>query len=391
MPVSIDGEALRSAWDGLWSHKLRSGLTTLGVIFGIAAVIGMASIGEGARREALRQIEIMGASNILIDEARPEDERELETAVEKNPKGLTLADAATVEAIVGDALRIIPQRMGEWVVAAGDREARLTIVASPAHYFDLPKVRLMSGRAFTWLDETDARRVCVLGWDARRELFPIGSPLGKRIRVEKQLFTVVGVTDRRLVGGDIEGVELRNRNRDIYVPLETVMKRWPPDPGESELNRIVVQMPGTEGLRRWARLIERILNRRHNGIVDYKVTVPLELLQQHQRTQHIFNIVMGTIASISLLVGGIGIMNIMLASVLERTREIGIRRAMGARRIDITRQFLTEAVILSLSGGIVGVMLGVALAHGISMYAGWKTAASGWATDSYTHLTLPTN
>lgn len=375
----IDTELLKGAWDGLRSHMLRSSLTTIGVIFGVAAVIGMSSIGEGAKREALRQIEIMGASNILVDEARPEDGEESEEAAKWNPDGLTLSDAEALQTILNDAVRIVPQRMGERMVTAGDKRIRLNIVATTPDYFQLHKANLAEGRWLTNLDSDDAQRVCIMGWGAKRELFPIESPIGKHVRIDNNLLKVVGILDRQWTGGDIQGFTLRDQNLDIYLPLTTAMTRFPPSFGETELNRITVQMPNPVGLNRTAIFIEKLINRRHQDVSDTKVVVPLELLKQHQETQRIFNIVMGTIASISLLVGGIGIMNIMLASVLERTREIGIRRALGARQKDISRQFLTESVLLSLSGGIIGVVFGILLAHGISLYAEWETAVSGWA------------
>ncbi len=373
-------ELTRSAWDGLRAHRLRSFLTALGVIFGVAAVIGMASIGEGARREALRQIELMGASNILIDHNRPDDSEVRLSSLDKNPHGLTLKDAHALAAVIQDAVRVVPVLVNETRVTVAGRSIESSVVATTPEYFDLYQRRLYSGRLLNWSDEEDHQRVCVLGWGARRSLFPLESPIGRELRVQDNLLTVVGVIARRAVGkGEIGGVEIRDENMDVYVPLQATLKRKPPPIGSSELTRIVVQVEKPTLLSDYASLIERIMQRRHRGVADYKVLVPEELLRQHQATQRIFNIVMGTIASISLLVGGIGIMNIMLASVLERTREIGIRRAVGAKQSDIARQFLVEAVLLSVSGGIVGVILGVLLAHVITLYAGWETAVSWWA------------
>lgn len=376
----ISTELIRGAWEGLRTHKLRSFLTALGVIFGVAAVIAMASIGEGARREALKQIELMGASNILIDENRPEEGEERIASLDKNPYGLTLKDAQALAAIIEDAVRVVPVSIKELKVAAADISKDLNVVASSPALYDLYNLRIRSGRRLNRSDEDNYQRVCVMGWGAKRELFPLDDPLGRKIRINNQVFKVVGVAGRRTSGGgEIEGVELRDENLDIYVPLTSMLKRDPAASGDSELSRIIVQVANPSLLTKYAALIERIMFRRHRGIEDYSVVVPEELLRQHQATQRIFNIVMGTIASISLLVGGIGIMNIMLASVLERTREIGIRRAVGAGQVDIARQFLAEAILLSLSGGIVGVGLGVTLAKVISMYAEWETAVSWWA------------
>lgn len=380
----ISREQIRSAWDGLSSHRLRSGLTALGVIFGVAAVVAMASIGEGARRESLRQIERMGVGNILIEEDRAKEGEEHDKALEKNPEGLTIADAQALRDILPDVVDVVPLRSGDPMVSAGGEPVKMHVVATTPGYFDLYDLRTMSGRRLVLTDEADYRRVCVLGAGARRKLFPLTPPLGRQVQMNtvdrKHIFTVVGVIAARSAGvSNIKGLELRDENLDIYIPLETARKRVHPPSGESELTEIVVKIRDTEQIGATAALIGRILDRRHRGVKDFKVIVPEELLRQQQATQRIFNIVMGTIASISLLVGGIGIMNIMLASVLERTREIGIRRAVGATQADITRQFLSEAVLLSLSGGLVGVALGVGLARVISLYAGWETAVSFWA------------
>ena len=376
----ISTELLHSAWDGLISHKLRSILTTLGVIFGVAAVIGMASIGEGARREALKQIELMGASNILIDDNRPVEGDDREVSLDKNPLGLTLKDAEAIEAIIEGAEMIVPIKMGDVKVSTLERNADLNYVAAPPTIFNLYNLQLTSGRRLNADDGVSNQRVCVLGWTAARDLFPLEDPLNRDIRVEDNLFTVVGVVARRAVGGNkVKGVDLRDKNRDFYIPLTTALNRSPVSFGNSMLNRIVVQISEPELLGKYSQSIERIMLRRHHGVQDYRIIVPEELLRQHQETQRIFNIVMGAIASISLLVGGIGIMNIMLASVLERTREIGLRRAVGARESDVARQFLFEAILLSLFGGIIGVILGILFSHSISLYAGWDTAVSWWA------------
>lgn len=370
---------VRTAWDSLASHKLRSGLTTLGVIFGVAAVIGMASIGEGAKREALKQIQIMGASNILIDYTGVIQRRDDEDVKSKNPRGITIADADGLREIILEADYVVPQRMRELIVRSSIEEANLNIVATTPAYFPAQNLKFSQGRTFTWLDERDSRLVCVLGGGANRDLFPLGSAMGEKIKIEGEILVVVGVLENQMVGSEIEGFEVRDRNKDVYISLVSAMKRFPPEFGESHLHRITVQIPDVENLPDYANVIERNLRRRHYGEDDFDVIVPEELLRQHQKTQSIFNIVMGTIASISLLVGGIGIMNIMLASVLERTTEIGVRRALGAKQHDIAQQFLIEATLLSLFGGLVGVIIGILLAIGISMFAEWETAVSMWS------------
>jgi len=351
----------------------------LGVIFGVAAVISMSSIGEGARREALQQIEMMGASNIIIDEARSEDKEEAAKAIAKNPKGLNLEDAKSLELILDDILRVVPERSGEANFTANGKKVRLNSVATTPDMFDLFDLSLSEGRRLSWQDDIDARRVCVLGSGAKRELFPLESAIDKDVRVGLHVLTVVGVIESQSVGGEIEGFSIQNRNLDVYVPLNSSLMRQPPQGVESELTRITVQIADVDQMTNYSGVIRRVMLRRHNGVQDFSITVPEELLRQHTETQRIFNIVMGTIASISLLVGGIGIMNIMLASVLERTKEIGLRRALGARQADIARQFLAEAVVLSVSGGIIGVIVGIVLAQIISIYAEWDTAVSMWS------------
>jgi len=376
----ITFEQIHSAWDGLMSHKLRSTLTTLGVIFGVAAVIAMASIGEGAQREALKQIEMMGATNILIDESRPEDGEQRIASLDKNPRCLTLKDAKAVREIIMDAVLVVPMNIRKEEVTAGGSTIDLNVVAASPDLFDLYNLRIKSGRRLNNSDENTYQKVCVIGSGTQRELFPLSDPLGKQIRIKKQIYSVVGVVSRRASGGgEIEGVELRDENRDIYIPFKTFLQNDRPVNGESELTRITVQLSDPSQLTAYSKVIRRIMQRLHHDVDDYNIVVPEELLRQHKATQRIFNIVMGTIASISLLVGGIGIMNIMLASVLERTSEIGIRRAVGATQSDIARQFLTEAVLLSLMGGIIGVFSGVLLARSISYYADWETAVSWWA------------
>jgi len=379
-PLSFTAEQLRGAWEGLTSHRLRSGLTALGVIFGVAAVVGMASIGEGARREALRQIERMGASNIIIEDREQQEGEAQREALEKSPFGLRLKDAEAIRQILPDARSVTPMRIDQFDVSGGGSEARLTVVASTPAYFQLYGKSLLLGRLFDGNDETALRRVCVLGWGARRELFPLENPVGSQVLVRDVLFTVVGILDRRPTGSaELEGVELRDENLDVYIPLTVSLNQTLAPRSSSELSRIVVELASPDQLSGAANVIRRALARRHRGGEDYSVIIPEELLRQRQATQRIFNVVMGTIASISLLVGGIGIMNIMLASVLERTREIGIRRAVGATEGDITRQFLSEAVLLSVLGGLIGVAVGVGFAQGIAAYAGWETAVSFWA------------
>lgn len=375
----IDTEIYNAALDGLKSHKLRSILTALGVIFGVAAVIGMASIGEGAKREAMRQIEALGATSIIVEYQNAPDESSAEIAINRNPRGLTMEDAESLQMLIKNEGVVIPLRIEEKTVSAADVRSKHNVNGSVPNHLQVLKSKLESGRWLTDKDTRDATKVAILGWGAKRTLFPIDDALNQEFRIANQLFTVVGVLERQWSGGEIQGFELKDQNNDIYIPLTSMLTRFSVSPGSSELSKIHIQMNSTDGLYAFADIIDRAIDRRHREVKDFQVIVPIELLKQQQQTQNIFNIVMGTIASISLIVGGIGIMNIMLASVLERTREIGIRRAVGATQGDITKQFLMESVLLSIMGGIIGVIFGMGLAYAISMYAGWQTAVSVWS------------
>ena len=219
----------------------------------------------------------------------------------------------------------------------------------------------------------DLSRVCVLGAALRRELFPLHDPVGRRVKLGRDWYTVIGVMAPSSVAEDDESGAVREEGRDVYIPVTSALRRFEPDESGSELSRIVVQVDEAEGIGVAARLIEQILERRHQGVPDHRVVVPQELIRRRQATARIFNLVMGAIAGISLLVGGIGIMNIMLASVLERTREIGVRRAMGATRREVLLQFLLEAVAVSFLGGMLGILLGLGLTRAVAAGAGWPT------------------
>lgn len=366
---------------GLLSHKLRTFLTMLGIIFGVAAVIAMLSIGEGAKQESLEQIRQMGISNIIVQHWDREEEEDREESTDRNlSRGLTWADARAISDIVPMAEYVTPQRELQTRALAGDNTFRTMLVGTTPEYLTVLNARVASGVFFTHEDMLESRRVCVLGADARRALFFFDDPLGARIKIRNHWFTVIGVLeDKGAASGKIGGVlEVRNTDEDIYVPLSTLLQRFHWEAGQSELTQITVKVDDPDRLNETAQLIRTLVGRRHRGVDDFKIAIPEELLRQSQRTQQIFNVVMGCIAGISLVVGGIGIMNIMLASVLERTREIGIRRALGARRRDILYQFLVESLLVSLTGGLVGVMLGYAIPEVITLYAGWRTIVPAW-------------
>ncbi len=268
----------------------------------------------------------------------------------------------------------MPQKeMDETRVSRKSEEALATLVGTTP---DLEKVLNLipaKGNFFTYQDVHEARRICVLGHQIKRQLFYYEDAVGEPIKIGNLWFTVAGVIEPKPGSTGKGGVGDRDMNLDVYIPLSSLNHRFDIDPAESEVDQIILNVSDETRIKEAANLARSLLQLRHNQMEDYRIVVPEELLRQSQRTQRIFNIVMGAIAGISLLVGGIGIMNIMLATILERTREIGIRRAVGATRKDILGQFLIEAILLSFSGGLVGILFGFLMTKAISSYAGWKT------------------
>ncbi|NQS99378.1 MAG: ABC transporter permease [candidate division Zixibacteria bacterium] len=361
---------------GLLAHKLRAFLTMLGIIFGVGAVVAMLSIGEGARREALKQIELMGMNNIIIQDAELEDEELVEVRAGFS-LGLTVEDASAIENIIPQVASAVPLRNDETEIQFGSLTMKVNLISSTPDYPASHNLLIKRGCFPGWDDLASNRRVCVIGNGVKRELFPFTDPVGEDLKIEDQWFTIIGVMASKDVSvKKIGGYQVRNFNDDVLIPLSCSESYFQRQLLQSPLDQIIVKVAAPTDIRAVGNVLSRIISRRHHGQNDFKVIIPEELLRQSQATQRIFNIVMGAIAGISLLVGGIGIMNIMLSSVLERTREIGIRRAVGARRTEIMGQFLIEAVVLSFSGGIIGVILGVALAQVITFYAGWVTIVS---------------
>jgi putative ABC transport system permease protein len=387
---------LRISVESLTVHKLRTTLTMLGVIFGVAAVIAMLSIGEGAKREALEQISILGIKNIIVSARVPDEEIGSQGGLQRSP-GLSLEDGRNIARVSDAVINVVPQRFEAISrIFYGSAESSARVVATIPDFVLSSSIEVENGRFITPLDNESFAQVCILGAKAKRNLFAFEDPIGKSVRIGDWNFVVVGVmADKYIARGKVEGFELKNFNEDVYIPLSTAMKkidrvpqagekgfsfRWSSSDTEEEqkyrtpaIDQLTVTVSDLEMVAPITKLIQRMLNRRHYGVNDYEIVVPESLLRQTQKTQSIFNIVMGTIAGISLLVGGIGIMNIMLATVLERTREIGVRRAVGAKQSDIARQFLIEAVTICLIGCAAGIILGVTLARIIAYYAEWPT------------------
>lgn len=394
---------LQVSFESLLSHKLRTFLTMLGIIIGVASVVGMLSIGEGAKREAMEQISILGINNIIINAKIPEEAYESEEGIQVS-QGLSVADGENITEFTDLVANVVPQRFeGFPKISYRASEAPVRVVATLPGFIYSSSIEVEEGRFITESDNDHFNQVCVLGSKAKKTLFAFENPIGKAVRIGDIDFTVVGVMADKYIGrGKVEGLELRNFNEDVYIPFNTAVKKF--DRGNNatesvsgggnwisysvnvddkynvpEIDQLTVTVTDLKHVPAVTKLIERILSRRHNGIGDYEIVVPESLLRQSQKTQQIFNIVMGAIAGLSLLVGGIGIMNIMLATVLERTREIGVRRAVGATRNDILRQFLIEAVLICLLGCIIGLATGLIISRVISFYAGWSTVVSAFS------------
>ena len=370
-------DMLRVGLEGLSQHRLRSVLTTLGVIFGVAAVIAMLAIGEGAKREALEKFRVLGVNNIIVRD-RKLTENELEEARARFSSGLSLADAEAIRLIVPGAVHVAPQSELDTEARYGDKSTKITLVGVSDAFKAIFQSAPANGE-FLWRDQHDREvRVCGLGAEVARSLFPIEDPIGKQVKLDDQWFEVVGtMADKALFTETVGELAARNLNQDVYIPLSAFLRRFSKENAlASQIDQLTVQVADSERLPEAAAVIRRVLQRRHRQNVDFDLVIPFELLKQEERERRIYNMVLGSIAAISLLVGGIGIMNIMLATVLERTREIGVRRAMGAKQREILIQFLIEAVGLSVAGGFVGILLGVGMAVIIGAIAEFKTIIS---------------
>lgn len=394
-------ETLNISLNGLRSNKLRTGLTMLGIIFGVAAVIAMMSIGEGARQETLQQIELMGTNNIIVKKVVTSGQSS-NTKASFSP-GLTLQDANSIKDLNPLVKNITPQREVLMQISYKSTIEQLNIIGTTPDYPETFNTKLFDGSFFKSFHLDDYSNVCVIGPGIKEKFFKFEDPIKKNIKIGNLWFTIIGLTTSKNVSSSgADGLGLRNFNDDIYIPITTMMyKLVKVEVDQQQLTRrrgmiviagqedntakvvdrnsvdqLTINVKNSDYLKEAAYLTEKILNRRHFGVKDYSIILPEQLLEQKQKTQRIFNIVMGAIAGISLLVGGIGIMNIMLANILERTREIGVRRAVGATKTDVLQQFIFEAIIISIIGGLIGVVLGFILTSAISTYAEWNTIIS---------------
>jgi putative ABC transport system permease protein len=365
--------------ENLLLHKMRSFLTMLGMIFGVAAVIAMLSIGAGARAQVMALIEQMGVRNLIVEAHEANNWPELQKVRKLSP-GLTLRDFRTIQSNVAGVVQATPRKRftPEKVMPKPQHDTPVIYGVNP-NYQQIAGLKVAAGRFF---DEDEADRalpVAVLGQDAKDSLFGQEEAIGRYVKVNEQWFHVIGVVSPQLTAQGASGsVQTQDLNNLIYVPLGASMFRLEDQRSNQrdEIDGIYLQLESAAESLSTADVVRALLNTTHRNAGDFSVIAPAELLAQQQQTQRIFDLVMVAIASISLLVGGIGIMNIMLASILERTREIGIRRAMGARQRDVIRQFLVEAVLISLLGGLIGIMFGFGISRLIAWLAGWSTVTT---------------
>lgn len=401
------------ALEAIMANKLKSILTALGIIFGVAAVISMLAIGNGAQKEILDQMKMVGVNNIIVNSIFEAPDSQSESNGEDKQKqkfspGLTLADLEAIRQVIPSVMHISPEiSLNSFIQYSGQR-VQAKILGVTNDYFTLFNLPLEEGGYFSAYQEEHGIPVCVIGANIKSKFFSTDNPIGKYIKFGNVWLKVIGVLSKsnvKVTGFENSGINVYNDN--IYVPAKNILLRYQNralvntgklNQGSSirgfgflifggntesqapknyhQLDRIILQVKGTDDIASTSEVLSRMLLRRHAGVKDFEITVPELLLKQQQRTKDIFNIVLGAIASISLIVGGIGIMNIMFASVMERIKEIGTRLAIGAKKADIVAQFLAEAVLISVTGGLIGVILGVVLSKLITHFAGILTIVS---------------
>ncbi|MBA7628091.1 Macrolide export ATP-binding/permease protein MacB [subsurface metagenome] len=411
------------ALDAIVLGKMRALLTSLGIIFGVASVIAMVAIGAGAKYEILAQMKLLGVNNIIIKPVVEQEEGEALTGTAQDQikerrwsPGITLSDAKSIQDGIPYVEYVSPEVVFETMIVRAGLRRTGKLVGVGEHYYSNTDYELLEGNFFNRYQLDNSVPVCIIGHGISTKFFVEEDPIGKRIKCGNLWLTVIGVLEEwKITEANIEHLGLRDYNMDIYTPIKTVLLRYKnrglltrqdilstarpgffghPGMGDflqttsqnvgqetiinyHQLDQLVIRVAQSEFITPVTEILTRILQRRHNGVVDYEVIVPEQLLKQEQETRRIFNMVLGAIASISLIVGGIGIMNIMLASVMERIREIGIRQALGANRRDIILQFLLEAITISVAGGILGIVLGILVSYGIEKATGIATIVTG--------------
>ena len=401
---------ISSGVEAIFANRIKSFLTALGIIFGVAAVISMLAIGNGAEQEILEQIKMVGVNNIIVSpteylsgEEEEEDSEENENNISnKNySKGLTLLDAKSIKEVIPTVSKVCPVISFNYSAILNGKSKPVVLEGINNSYFDLFNINLQEGKRFSETQIEEGFPVCIIGDNINKVFFNHQNAIGNYIKCGQIWLQVVGIIERRdFTASASDELGISSTDNKIFIPAQTMMLRFKNRAllradeiqrlaasrnGKNEkenlnqLDKIIVQVEETEYLNSTAEVINRMLLRRHNEMYDFEVTIPELLLKQQQRTKNIFNIVLGVIAGISLIVGGIGIMNIMLASVMERIREIGVRQAIGASRKDIIVQFLSESTLISITGGIIGIILGVVLSKMITAMFDIKTIVSAFS------------
>jgi putative ABC transport system permease protein len=377
--LSVSQQWTRDAQMGLQNlllHGLRSLLTMLGMIFGVAAVVSMLSIGAGARQKVMALIEQMGVRNLIV-EAKETMEWQAHQKIRKISAGLTLHDYRVITDDLDGVVASTPRkRMTPSKMIPKPQQDMPVIYGVNPEYQRIAGLQVVNGRFIGKDDEGAGAPVCVLGASAKWSLFGSANAIGEFVKANEQWFRVIGVVSPQLSSDTaVAGLPAVDVNNAIYIPLQSAFQRLEDSYSDmrDEIDGIYLQLGDPAAIPRSAQVVRAVLDSSHHGADDFSIIVPAELLAEQRRTERLFNTVMVAIASISLLVGGIGIMNIMLASILERTREIGLRRAVGARRSDIVRQFVVEATMISFAGGTIGIVLGFVISRSIAWFAGWST------------------
>lgn len=393
------------------TNKVRTFLTALGIIFGVAAVIAMLAIGNGAEKEILAQLELVGVNNVVVtplpdnEDSNNTDEFEEEGAnsePKRFSKGLDILDALSIQKNIPSVKMVSPEIILDTYVINNGKQNSVKLIGISPFFFEAANIDIETGSNFSEYQSSNASPVCIIGKKVEKKLFTGESALGKRIKVRDVWLQVVGVIEDKLISEKAqENLGIRDLNQDVYIPIKTFLVRYRdrkiitdninisnfenqnngpkkrfPRGNYHQIDKLTVQVNNTNELQATADVLSRMLKRRHNDMLDFEITIPIQLLKQQQKTKQIFNVVLSIIAGISLLIGGIGIMNIMLASVLERTKEIGIIRAIGATQEDVILQFLSESVLISLGGGIMGIILGIISAYIIQFATGIETILS---------------
>lgn len=396
------------------ANKIRTLLTSLGIIFGVAAVITMLAIGNGAEKEILAQLELVGVNNIVItpipDEKENQNDDESDEGgitAKRFSKGLDILDVNSIKKNIPSVKTVSPEIVLDTYVIKRGRQNPVKLIGVSSDFFATSNINIESGKNFSTAQSENSLPVCIIGKKIEKKLFTGESAVGKQIKVKDVWLQVIGVIEEKFISENAqENLGIRDLNLDVYIPIKTFLVRYKdrkiisdkplnlgggsfmvisnqsgpkkkiPRGNYHQIDKLTVQVNNSSELNATADVLSRMLKRRHNDMLDFEISIPIQLLKQQQKTKQIFNIVLSIIAGISLLIGGIGIMNIMLASVLERTKEIGIIRAIGATQEDVILQFLTESVLVSIGGGIIGILLGVFSSYILEISTGIETILS---------------